>query len=426
MITINKLPKKFVEHNILPNQNNDEAYMYKITNLKNNKKYLGIHKGEFGDGYWHSSTNKEFQKALSETNAKFRIDVFKYGTYEQMSAEEHRFLKEVNAQTSNEWYNKWNGLSNDNSLIIRTDLVHEIAKEILNERSYKNISPIVKDIAEIYKKRKLQIRTVTFDPTHKKELQVNIDDNAGDTSNLLVVLLENRLYNDVKSDLVIDGNHSIQATNDSKHGNNIPVLNIPEQLHKNLTDDEVGYLGLCLNPRKKEIRKESSLDDIADIIFKMMLKGSNPRSSEIKSVKLNFNLSSADSKKVQKIANQKYADSTSYLNKNWIDYSVGQDKKDLVARVEQENKGKEVYCKSFSTKNFNPWADLYNIARFKEQNINVKLYKVLFWHPSKKVKELWEKQFQVNNQSTLELYFKPHNIEVVFEYMPTTRSKVSS
>ena len=37
-----------------------DAYVYEYRNVDNGKKYVGSHLGEFGDGYWHSSTNIEF------------------------------------------------------------------------------------------------------------------------------------------------------------------------------------------------------------------------------------------------------------------------------------------------------------------------------------------------------------------------------
>ena len=33
-----------------------DAYVYEYLNVDNGKKYVGSHLGEYGDGYWHSST----------------------------------------------------------------------------------------------------------------------------------------------------------------------------------------------------------------------------------------------------------------------------------------------------------------------------------------------------------------------------------
>ena len=49
-----------------------EAYLYIYTNLDNGKMYVGIHKGDYNDGYTNSSTNEEFNEALANPNSNFR------------------------------------------------------------------------------------------------------------------------------------------------------------------------------------------------------------------------------------------------------------------------------------------------------------------------------------------------------------------
>ena len=58
-----------------------EAYLYRFTNLSNGKMYIGIHKGYVGDGYWHSSKNKEFRKAFSDSSILWKYEVLDFGTY---------------------------------------------------------------------------------------------------------------------------------------------------------------------------------------------------------------------------------------------------------------------------------------------------------------------------------------------------------
>ena len=54
-------PKSVKETKVAePPQEGYEAYLYQYTNLNHplEKAYLGIHKGDYNDGYTNSSTNK--------------------------------------------------------------------------------------------------------------------------------------------------------------------------------------------------------------------------------------------------------------------------------------------------------------------------------------------------------------------------------
>ena len=57
-----KTPKQIVETNYGDVLKEYEAFVYRFTNLENDKKYVGYHKGTVGDGYWNSSTCDEFKK----------------------------------------------------------------------------------------------------------------------------------------------------------------------------------------------------------------------------------------------------------------------------------------------------------------------------------------------------------------------------
>ena len=52
------------EKQIAPPPRFIDAYLYQYTNLQNDKKYLGIHKGSPDDSYRHSSTCPEFAEAF--------------------------------------------------------------------------------------------------------------------------------------------------------------------------------------------------------------------------------------------------------------------------------------------------------------------------------------------------------------------------
>ena len=64
--------------------NSYEGYLYKFTNLKNNKMYVGIHKGRVDDGYWNSATDTELQNELA-TDGQFKYEILEYGDYMTMT-----------------------------------------------------------------------------------------------------------------------------------------------------------------------------------------------------------------------------------------------------------------------------------------------------------------------------------------------------
>ena len=78
-------PKQFAEISITESPESYEAYLYRFKNLENQKIYLGIHKGYVGDGYWHSSKNKEFAKDFANPNSKFRYEILEYGKYNYLT-----------------------------------------------------------------------------------------------------------------------------------------------------------------------------------------------------------------------------------------------------------------------------------------------------------------------------------------------------
>ena len=67
--------------NIQPNETGADSYYYEYINLnKNNKKYVGIHKGTPEDTYHHTSSSEEFADDL--INDDFEYNVLLYGTFE--------------------------------------------------------------------------------------------------------------------------------------------------------------------------------------------------------------------------------------------------------------------------------------------------------------------------------------------------------
>lgn len=96
-----------------------EAFVYQWTNLTNNKKYIGYHKGAIDDGYICSSSSSIFWEDFKNPNMKWERQILAEGTKEACLKIEQKILKEINLR-SDEFYNNARGAE-----IIFTDEVKE-------------------------------------------------------------------------------------------------------------------------------------------------------------------------------------------------------------------------------------------------------------------------------------------------------------
>ena len=422
------LPKQVVKQNVAINYDNSEAFVYKFTNLNNNSKYIGIHKGKPFDGYLNSSTNEKFHEDFLSPNAKFSYDVLQYGTYEYVKAVEHTLLSEVNAKDSDEYYNKTNGSSN---LAIPNITECKLVAEKIANKEYEGISAKFIPVKNLSKFAN-QIREFTLHSTHVKLLRDIINDKST-LEHLMVVILKDRYYRGRKGDFVIDGNHSIEAAITSRFAGagSIPVLEIPEDMHKDWTDQEVDIISLMCNPRTENPRLESSYEDIARQICTLRLQGFNSASKPIKDLKDHFKLSSNEKTKVSKIANEMFAE----LNPNdatWINYGTGSEGREIKKLIEKEcvthGHHTGIFSQCYSTSKYNAWSDLYDMILYNEKNPNDKItiYKVRWYHTDANYKKTWEKKWQKNNESVIDSLLKPHGITRDWTYLDEKRSKVTT
>ena len=422
------LPKQVVKQNVAINYDNSEAFVYKFTNLNNNSKYIGIHKGKPFDGYLNSSTNDKFHEDFLSPNAEFQYDVLQYGTYEYVKAVEHTLLSEVNAKDSDEYYNKTNGSSN---LSIPNITECKYVAEKIAKKEYEGISAKFIPVKNLPKHRS-QIREFTLLPSHVKLLRDIINDKST-LEHLMVVILKDRYYRGRKGDFVIDGNHSIEAAITSRFAGagSIPVLEIPEDMHKDWTDQEIDIISLMCNPRTENPRLESSYEDIARQICTLRLQGFNSASKPIKDLKDHFKLSSNEKTKVSKIANEMFAE----LNPNdatWINYGTGSEGREIKKLIEKEcvthGHHTGIFSQCYSTSKYNAWSDLYDMILYNEKNPSDKIttYKVRWYHTDVNYKKTWEKKWQKNNESVIDSLLKPHGITRDWTYLDEKRSKVTT
>ena len=127
-----RLPENVVENNLseMPPPDNYAGLIYRWTDLINYEiyvssgkeqevpiYYLGSHGSDkeltafVGDGYWHSSKNKDFEKVFSDPNSRLRYEILEYFDLKHdMNQKEHTMLDKVDAKNNPLYYNMNNGI----------------------------------------------------------------------------------------------------------------------------------------------------------------------------------------------------------------------------------------------------------------------------------------------------------------------------
>jgi len=253
---MNVIPKTIVETDFGDAPANYEGYLYRFTNVDTNQMYVGIHKGKFGDGYWNSATDKDMQKELAG-DGKFKYEILEYGDYTTMTAREYEILKTEDAPNNPLYYNKTVGAPKFTT--VNLELVLALKEKIRNEGF-----PIAKELIDIVvDMMRLQVRSEDMSE-HQTEIAQKVDDALGNTDGYMTVVLENRNG----ADLRIDGNHSVYGIAKSKHGKEINVLRVPENVHKGLNDAEVQLLGNLLNAKPERPTVPLDSDDALKQLIK--------------------------------------------------------------------------------------------------------------------------------------------------------------
>jgi hypothetical protein len=420
---ITQLPKQIVEEQIASNEQNDEAFVYQFTNLKNNKKYLGYHKGDTNDDYMHSSTNAEFKEAFADPDGEFRYEVTSWGDVEFCKAVEHQKLTAVDAANNPEYYNKTNG-SPSKTTIPRVDMLEEMANEILNERSYDGILPVDTRLSNL-STFALQSRNFTLDNKHSLDI-ANDMNTTGDFKKYLIVELADRIWQDRIGNLRIGGSHTYNGFTKSRYKDSgrLPLLKLPKECHEHLTDQEVKLLANMLNPRKKRTL-DTDLETIAKDVLDLKLAGINKNSDEVKKIYEYYNLNNAERRKVNKLVDEMH-EKINPTNTNWINYGRGTPDHDNMKKlVDRENNKPGVFCRAFSSEKFGVTDSMDEIYKKIKQNIKIETFKIYIYFKNEDSETNWYNEKKPAYTDMLNHWFGKHNIKVVFDEMKTTRDNVT-
>ena len=219
--------------------NNYEAYIYRYTNLDNDKQYVGIHKGSVDDEYNHSSQSTEFAKVFADPKSKLMLEVIDFGSFLEMKTAEYSILSKNNANTNPLYYNGSVG----SPAYVEPDL--DKIKFLLNQIQDGIFPQSVEPISTHKDMEYLQTRFENNESI-QKFVKERINDAKGVTTkcNPLIVL---EGFADNGDDVRIDGSQTLFGASQAKHAIEVPVIRVPYDAHKDFTNAEAKRLGGLLN-----------------------------------------------------------------------------------------------------------------------------------------------------------------------------------
>jgi hypothetical protein len=258
-----------------------EAFIYKYTDRKTNKKYLGMHEGYIGDGYWNSSESVEFKKIMTDSTSNILYEILEYGDIDEIKTREHDILTQVDAKNNDDWYNMNNGIVKKQS--IRLDIVKEMVGRIL-AGDFDVVDSkgrwIKEDKEKIYNLPRLQVRVNQLISETVKYVTERVEIAHGNTDACSPILIyENRLkpklYNG-QTDLLGDGNNTIEGVYKAPHAVDIQIAKIPYEVHKDLSNLELRAIGGLLNKRDSIVKEPLTIDDGVKYIMNVYLATGKP------------------------------------------------------------------------------------------------------------------------------------------------------
>lgn len=250
-----------VDTEVLVGISSYDAYVYEYCNIENGKKYVGSHLGEFGDGYWHSSTNIEFIDLFSGMSPMFEYKILAVGSYTEMQNYESKIHKDNNVVKNPMYYNLG---------VAPSAFKVPVRQNVMNDFVLKKIHAGDFNVSELWNKSTLLERG---EDSLVSALQVRYEDNPkiieirnrvsakGDASKcgrILIVELGGKKY------LIINGNSTLLAVEPLGFVTKLRVAIIPKSFidQHNINESELRYIGQLMNPEQEIVTTPTSEDDL--------------------------------------------------------------------------------------------------------------------------------------------------------------------
>lgn len=418
MITVENTPPSIKQVDVGEVPEIYEGYLYKFTNLNDGKVYVGIHKGYVGDGYWHSSTDSDFNKIFSDASSNLKFEILKYGDYTEMTVSERKILKDNDAKNNPMFINKTNGSAKFFQPDV--DLMKELADKILN----REFTVTKESVDDVYELPRLQVRSEE-DRAHKNEIQQRIEDAGGNTDKCSpVVIYEGRQSG---QDVIGDGNHTLNAAKDAKHCTELPVIRIPVEVHKDFSNQELKGVSNLLNKKPDIVKRAMSIEDGVKYIVGTYSEGTPHDSNGNKEYLHACGFTKRQIRTILKKAKVEIdKNNLSLANKLWIDYKSKTHKPTLEATVEGF-RDSDTISLSYSSAMFK-WDNIFNsIFAHTEYNPKTKAHEktksnvvITVYHPNPTAEEKWKMEHQPDALRKLKYYLSPLGYNFKINEMPST------
>jgi hypothetical protein len=418
MLNVENTPPSIKEVHIGEEPQVYEGYLYRFTDMDTGKMYVGIHKGYVGDGYWHSSTDVDFNKLFSESSSNLKLEILEYGDYNEMTVSERRILKSVDAKNNPLYINKTTGSAKYTQPDV--EMMKELAQSILN-----GDFPITKEsVDDIFELPRLQVRAEE-DRDHVREIKERIDDAGGNTDKCSpIVIYEHRQSG---RDVVGDGNHTLNAAKEAKHCSEIPVIRIPLEVHNGYSNNELKGVSNLLNKKPDIVKKPMGIDDAIKYIVGTSIDGTPHNSPGNKEYLAACGFTKSQITNILKKSKIEIDNNNLALaNKLWIDYKSKTYKPTLDATVEGFRDSNTISV-VYSSKMFK-WDNIYNtIYAHTEENQKIKTREktksnivVTVYHKDKDAEDKWKIDRQPDILLKMKYFLSPLGYTFRIHEMPST------
>jgi hypothetical protein len=411
------------------NTHNHEACVYKLTKLNSKpgekQFYVGFCLIKENRNYVHSSQDDNLDLDINRHD--FKHEILHYGSEDEMRTVENEILMSNDARNNPEWYNMTNGAQG--RTVKKVDLEHlsNMADEINETFAFKGINPVI----EIFKKKKmkqtiadtlmrLQVRFNSIITSNVRAISSHLDDPKilGDIEllekqgkKLLVVVLKDVLVplnSEGKYDpegiptfvdLVVGGNHTLDATIQSKHGKQIRFLKLPKEVHQ-LDYAEAKQLGSFLNKGDEQPREVNSEEDILKQCINLCIDfGYSSKSEKIDEILENNNCNPAMARRIKKALTERLK-KDALSDMMWIDYK-GDEGKEIIKKIKRKLAKAYPFAKIISASSGYCEVGKDLIIMNKELDAGV-FYDNIIWilhHPSPDAEIKWKTEYFKNNTS---------------------------
>lgn len=412
---MNKLPPSVKEFTSVEEPEVYEGYLYRFT-LEDNRVYVGIHKGRVGDGYWHSSTDTDFNKIFADSSSNLKLEILEYGDYADMTVSERKILKDNDAKNNPMFINKSNGSAKYRQPDV--DSMKALADDILNGKY-----PVtMESVDDIYELPRLQVRAEE-DAEHRSEIRQRIEDAGGNTDKCSPIVIYEKRHGG--KDIVGDGNHTLGAAKDAKHCSEIPVIRIPKQDHAEYSNMELRGVSNLLNKKPEILKKHMSVDDGVKYIIGTAGDGTpfDSKGNRDYLEACGFTKKQINSI-LKKARNEIDKNNLSMANKVWIDYKSKTYAPALKAKVDSY-RGNNTITMSLSSGMFK-WDTVYNtIFAYTEikggKRVPTKTDVVIVvHHPDKATEDRWIEEYRPDINHKLKYFLAQLGYSVSIVEMPTT------